>query len=279
MAELFFSYSHVDEVLRNELEIHLSALKRQRLISSWHDRRIGAGQYIHDEISEHLEKADIILLLVSPDFIASNYCYNNEVKKALELHANNKTVVIPVILRPCDWHDLPFGQLMATPIDGKPITKFPNRDEAFLGVVEAIKHVLNDIEGQLQHPFSASQQEQQSQPSEEEPSQRLPRSSNLRIRKQFSDRERDQYLLDSFVFIAKFFEGSLSELKNRNPSIDAAYRRIDANHFTSIVYSHGEEASRCTIWLSDHSSDFSTGILYSVGGVVRKFLQRITFCK
>jgi hypothetical protein len=73
MARLFFSYSHRDEAFRDELEIHLSALKRQGVIETWHDRRIGAGKEFDPAISEHLESADIILLLVSPYFIASDY--------------------------------------------------------------------------------------------------------------------------------------------------------------------------------------------------------------
>ena len=84
MLRIFFSYSHEDEDFRNALEIHLSALKRQGIIETWHDRRIGAGDEFENQISEHLEEDEIILLLVSPYFIASNYCYDVEMKKAME---------------------------------------------------------------------------------------------------------------------------------------------------------------------------------------------------
>src|SRR5262249_6285750 len=119
MATLFFSYSHRDEDLRDELETHLAALKRQGVIETWHDRRIGAGQEVDNTISEHLEDADIILLLVSPYFIASDYCYDVEMARAMERHDAKLARVIPVILHPCDWHNLPFGKLLATPKDGK----------------------------------------------------------------------------------------------------------------------------------------------------------------
>jgi TIR domain len=73
VATLFFSYSHVDEDLRDQLEIHLSGLRRQGLIESWHDRRITAGDEFGSALDAHIDTHDVILLLVSPDFIASDY--------------------------------------------------------------------------------------------------------------------------------------------------------------------------------------------------------------
>lgn len=151
MATLFFSYSLVDERLRDQLETHLSALRRQGILSSWHDRRITAGEEFDEAISSHIDSADVILLLVSPDFIASDYCYEREMKRALEQHEHREAKVIPVILRPCDWHDLPFGRLLAMPRDGRPITMWPNLDEAFLDVVTAIKRALKEL-GQSAKP-------------------------------------------------------------------------------------------------------------------------------
>ncbi|MDQ3817128.1 MAG: DUF4113 domain-containing protein [Acidobacteriota bacterium] len=144
--KLFCSYSHKDEEFRNELEIHLAALKRQRIIETWHDRKIGAGKEFDSEISGHLESAQIILLLVSPYFIASDYCYDIEMKRAMERHTCGEARVIPVILHPCDWQGLPFGKLTATPKDGKAISKFPNLHDAFLEVTLAIKDVAKDYE-------------------------------------------------------------------------------------------------------------------------------------
>ena len=100
---LFYSYSHKYETLRNELETHLKILNRQGLIDLWHDRLIGAGDEWKDEISTQLENADIILLLISADFIASDYCYDLEMAKALERHAAGEAAVIPVILRDVNW--------------------------------------------------------------------------------------------------------------------------------------------------------------------------------
>jgi hypothetical protein len=102
VSTIFFSYSHVDESLRDQLETHLSGLRRQGIISSWHDRQITAGTELGEAIDNHLNAADIILLLVSPDFIDSDYCYAREMKQALERHQIGEARVIPVILRPCD---------------------------------------------------------------------------------------------------------------------------------------------------------------------------------
>jgi hypothetical protein len=139
VASVFFSYSHADEALRNEIEKQLSLLKRQGIIEAWHDRRIGAGEDFADAVDQHVETDDIILLLVSADFMASDYCYEREMVRAMERHTAGEAIVIPVILRPCDWHGAPFGRLNATPPDGKPITSYANRDEALLEAAKAVR--------------------------------------------------------------------------------------------------------------------------------------------
>ncbi|MEM6256620.1 MAG: SUMF1/EgtB/PvdO family nonheme iron enzyme [Cyanobacteria bacterium P01_D01_bin.156] len=142
MATVFFSYSHRDEVMRDELEMHLSALKRQGLIESWHDRRILVGDEWAREIDRNLNDADIILLLISPYFIASDYCYELEMRRAIERHEEGEARVIPVIIEPCDWQNTPFSKLQAVPTNGTPISKFSNQHEGFLEVVTAIKKAV-----------------------------------------------------------------------------------------------------------------------------------------
>src|SRR5919205_442800 len=127
--ELFYSYSHRDGDLRDELETHLSMLKRQRAISQWHDRGIVAGEEWGGEIDEHLKTADIILLLVSANFLASDYCYDIELGLAMERHEAGEARVVPIILRPCDWSGAPFGKLQALPKNAKPVTTWSNKDE------------------------------------------------------------------------------------------------------------------------------------------------------
>src|ERR1700676_3417548 len=122
--EVFYAYSHKDESLRDELETHLSILKRRGIISCWYDRRISGGMEWDDKIDDYLNRADIILLLVSADFIASDYCYEKEMTRAMERHELKEARVIPVILRDCDWNFALFSKLQALPRDGKPVARW-----------------------------------------------------------------------------------------------------------------------------------------------------------
>jgi hypothetical protein len=239
VASLFFAYSHADEGIRDQLEKHLAGLRRRGVISAWHDRRITAGTELDKAIDSRISTADVILLLISPDFIASDYCYEREMGLALERHEKGEARVIPVILRPCDWHGLPFGKLLATPTDGRPVTKWPNIDEAFLDVVIAIKRALEEL-GEKPEPSPR----RNAKPAVGAPLQEPARSSNLRIKKQFTDLDKDRFRHEGFEYIAKFFENSLNELVRRNPGLDQSFRRIDANRFTAAAYRDGEKICR-----------------------------------
>lgn len=145
LVEIFYSYSHRDEKLRDELEKHLSILRRQGVISGWHDRRIAPGSDWAGEIDEHLESAQVILLLISSDFLASDYCYDKEMMRAMERHDCGEAAVIPVILRDVDWSGAPFGKLQSLPTDVKAITSWSNLDEAFKNVALGIRKTVDSL--------------------------------------------------------------------------------------------------------------------------------------
>ncbi len=262
--DVFFSYSHQDEELRNELEKHLSLLRRQGVIDIWSDHRIGPGEEIGGKIDQHLESADIILLLVSPDFLNSDYCYDIEMKRAMERHEHGEARVIPIILRPCDWQSAPFGKLKALPADGKPITKHQTLDDAFLDVTRAIRKVAQQL-----RPRSTEMEHAESTPIEgvlkHSPSQRI-RSSNMRVRQEFTDRQRHKFLDETFEYITQYFEGSLAELEARNSDMETSFKRVDVNHFEAVAYMSGQEHSRCGIWLGGSTSTLR-GILFSHSGL------------
>ncbi len=151
-VDVFFSYSHQDEALRDTLETHLSLLKREGRIRSWHDRKIVPGESWKDAIDEHLESAQLILLLVSSDFLASDYCYDLEMKRALERHEAGEARVVPIILRPCDWTSSPFAGLQGLPKDARPITTWENQDEAFLDVAKGLRRMLDELRIRLDEP-------------------------------------------------------------------------------------------------------------------------------
>jgi internalin A len=144
-AKLFYSYAHKDESLRNELETHLKLLQRQGIIESWSDRDIEAGDEWKRKIDDNLERADIILLLVSPDFIASDYCYEIEMKRALERHEKNEALVIPIVVRDVNWRTAPFAKLQALPKDALAVTKWADKDSAWRNVSEGIEKVAGQM--------------------------------------------------------------------------------------------------------------------------------------
>lgn len=142
----FISYSHRDERLREFLETHLTILKRTGLLEVWHDRKIVPGTDVNDEIDAHINTSDLVLLLVSPDFLASEYCYSREVKLALSRHAAGYTRVVPIILRPVDWREAPFSHLLALPKDGKAVTSWRIRDKALEDVTEGLRVIISQLQ-------------------------------------------------------------------------------------------------------------------------------------
>ena len=147
--KLFFSYAHKDEALRDTLATHLALLKRQGIITTWHDRDITAGTEWAQAIDSNLNTADIILLLISANFLTSDYCYDTEMHRALERHRNGEARVIPILLKPCDWKGAPFGKLQALPIahsaGAKPVTQWSNKDEAFTAIAVGIRQAAEEL--------------------------------------------------------------------------------------------------------------------------------------
>lgn len=256
MINLFMAYSHKDEGLRDQLEVHLSLMKRQDLIAPWHDRRIPAGAVIDDAIDVHLRTDDVILLLVSADFIASDYIWNIEMKRALERHQNGHAVVVPVILRQCDWHSAPFGKFLAVPKDGVAVEDWPSKDAAFADIAKRLRSLIESMETKAKRGGAAA--EKNAKPDAPQSVSRnkvqadappAPRSSNLRLKKIFTDADKDRFLDEGYEYIANFFRASLRELEERNEGITFKLTRLDARRFEAAIYRNGKEQARCRIIL------------------------------
>ena len=144
-VEVFISYHEKDEQLREELEKHLTTLHREKAITSWHDRKIVAGQEIKGEIDKYLNRAGLILLLVSPDFLASDYHWTIEITRALERNAAGKARVIPVLLRHADWETAPIDKLSPLPRNRQPVKSWADWDEAFLQVIRGIREEVERL--------------------------------------------------------------------------------------------------------------------------------------
>ncbi len=141
-AQIFFSYAYKDEAYRDALELHLSLLKRQGLVEGWHARQIQAGENFADVIDKNLQAANLILMLISPHFIASDYCWEKEMMHALERHEAGTAKVIPIFIRPCDWQTAPFAKIQGLPRNALPVSKWSDEDEAWLNVAQGIRAVL-----------------------------------------------------------------------------------------------------------------------------------------
>jgi tetratricopeptide (TPR) repeat protein len=144
---VFISYAHVDEALRVELRTHLSALEREGLVQAWDDREILAGDAWADVIDARLDQADVILLLVSADFIRSEYCYGKELARALERHADrdDRAIVIPIILRNCDWESTRFAHLQALPDGGRAMSEWKSADDYHTAVAKGLRRRLQRL--------------------------------------------------------------------------------------------------------------------------------------
>lgn len=139
---IFLSYAHADEDLKNELDKQLMPLKRSGKIETWNDRELIASQEWNEEILSELNKADIIMLLISSDFIASQYIWEKELTTAMNRHNEGTAKVVPVILKNCLWQEMPFAKLQALPRNAKPVTSYENRDDAFTEIAFAIKKLV-----------------------------------------------------------------------------------------------------------------------------------------
>ena len=132
--------------LLEQLEHHLGMLQRGGAITTWHRRQITAGSDWKIELDQHLNTASLILLLISPDFLASDYLYGVELQRAMQRHDNHEARVIPIVVRPCDWEGAPFARLQVIPRNGKAITVWRNRDEAFTNVAKEIRAALETMQ-------------------------------------------------------------------------------------------------------------------------------------
>lgn len=138
----FISYSHKDADALDRLHTHLAMLRREGAIEAWFDREILAGGELDATITSQLESSELVLLLVSPDFLASDYCVEREMQRALERHAAGDARVVPIIIEPCDWKASPLRHLKALPRDAKPVSEWTNQNNAYLDVVNEIRRIL-----------------------------------------------------------------------------------------------------------------------------------------
>lgn len=249
MSTAFISYSHRDETFRRELETHLAPLRRQGSLSVWHDRGITPGDPLDDTISENLEQADLILMLISADFVASDYCYSREMTRALERHEKKSARAISIICRPCDFHGLPFARFLLLPTDARAVSSWLDRDAAWVDVVKGIRSALaaptarvvtQALSGSTPKPAATTPQ-----------SATIPRT--LRLPQTFTDLDRHDFLEAAFERMWSVFQANAAELEAHNPRVIVRRVRIDAQAFAIRVFINGKEVGGGSVYCGGHS--------------------------
>jgi len=204
--KVFISYSHVDERAVERLKTHAAMLERDGLLTSFFDRDILAGGHLDSEIFSELESSDFFLSMVSPDFLASNYCYERETTRAIELHEEGRIRIIPVLVEDCDWKSSPLAQFKALPKDAKPISNWANENAAYLSVVTSLRDVA-------QRGFSGKSSAA-GEPNTGSGSMVVSAKPKpqYRLRKSFDEIDRIKFREEAFATIRDFFKSSASEI-------------------------------------------------------------------
>ena len=257
MAKLFISYSHRDERALERLHTHLAMLRREGAIATWYDREILGGANIDEDVARNLADSDVFIPLVSPDFLASRYCYEKEMEQALHRHEKGSIRVVPIILEPCDWKPSPLAKLKVLPKDGKAISTWANQNVAYLDIVEELRRILSRptvIESQAaptEHSGTASTEK------------RHPR--RYRLKREFDSIDKDEFREKAFAKIQDFFRQSIEELNEIGDPIRARFEEMGANAFTCTVLNKGArgQEAHITIYSNGTSSFHDGAISYS----------------
>lgn len=242
----FISYSHKDHHILERLHIHLVQLRRENLITEWCDREISAGGNIDQTISEELENCDLFIPLISPDFLASNYCYDIEMKRALERHNEGEALVIPIIVEPSDWQSTPLKNIKVLPKDGNPIVEWTNQNNAFLDITQHLRKITSEPKPNEFPEFKTDQKQNIA-------------SERYRIKKDFDEIDKKDFVENTFNKIKKFFIENVEEI-NLIDGIKAKYQEIDANKVRCIIVN--KEKSNDTAYLNifiNNGSNLSFG--------------------
>lgn len=192
----FISYSHNDSAMLDMLHKHLTQLQRDGLIKTWEDRKIQAGGALDNQISNALSTSNIFLALLSPDYIASHYCYEKEFERALQMQEKDSLIIVPIILEPCDWLSTPFSKFKALPKDGKAISTWENKNTAFLDVTQNLRRLVqtgNEIPRKETGPIT-------------------PISRNYRVQKDFDSLEKIEFLEKTFHEIKDLLKRYIEEV-------------------------------------------------------------------
>lgn len=212
----FISYSHIDKAMLDKLEIHLANLKREHLLSSWTDKELIAGTSLDKEILHNLTSSDLFIALISPEYIASYYCYEKEFNQALEMFKGGKITIVPIIVEPCEWDKTPFRDFKALPADGKPISDWQNINTAFLNITQELRKLSSGKMSIIENPKLVSSN--------------VIQTRNYKVKKDFDSIQRLEFKEKSFLEIKKLISNYLSEVEQ----LDNIFKRITSDSLTNF---------------------------------------------
>lgn len=235
--KVFISYSHKDEDVLKRLHTHLAVMIRKGEISEWFDRKILPGGELDEEIMDKLLASELFLPIVSPDFLASKYCYEVEMKIALSRCRKGEMLVVPIIVEPCDWTSTPLGKLKGLPKDGKAVALWDNKNSAFDDVVKELRRLINSS---LRKPAAVSKpsiqqangKTQVELPEAIQAPQR--KTSRYRAKKTFSESEKIRFKKQGFAEIRQVIKSKINEIATE-AGIDGHFEEINSNRFIATV--------------------------------------------
>ena len=195
----FISYSHNDSAMLEMLHKHLTQLKRDGTLTTWTDQQIPVGGSLNKNISSELSTSDLFIALLSPDYISSNYCYEKEFQKALEMLAEEKIIIIPIIIEVCDWLNTPFNEFKALPKDGKPISTWENKNTAFLDVIQNIRRLIGETNTTTIFPVASAVSRDSAK-------------RNYRVQKDFDSIEKMEFVEKTFHEITELLKRYIEEI-------------------------------------------------------------------
>lgn len=230
----FISYSHADAAALERLHKHLVMLRRDSIIEAWTDHEILPGDSLDGIIKSSLENSALFLALVSPDYLASNYCYEKEFQHALALMKAGRLRIVPIIVEPCDWQNSPLGQLLALPKDGKPVSEWINANTAYLDVVRGLRKILTAAS-----PTSTTEVKKASG---DAPPRRV------RVKQDFDSIQKAEFADRAYEIIRDYFEASCKELTDIGEgTLKAKFEVMDVTAFTCTVVNRAKQSGEAHI--------------------------------
>ncbi len=226
----FISYSHADTKHLERLHKHMAQLHRDGVFETWTDHAIVPGSNLDGEVFTALHASQVFIALVSPDYLASNYCYEKEFEEAQKLEAEGRLHIVPVIAEPCDWLSSPLKSRMALPKDGKPIPEWTNENVAYLNVIQGLRAVATSTCKKTLGPAG-------------ERDAADVRGRRLKIKQEFDTIQRRDFADEAFRVIRDYFKTSCEEL-NQAEDLRARFESMSDNSFTCTVVNRGYKGDR-----------------------------------